>query len=566
MEVMAMSGHPVAVGLSAEISVFTYLDVAARLNISDTAWLIAINGSELDSLLEVDFVFQSTGPISAPTDFTISGSANNRLFDWLSTSGVQYIHNIQSAIDIELASCLQKVNDWYATGGGQHALDAVTGDIDHLESLMLEGLGSAQRALGRAKQWLAQQQQHADAISQQIHNKEADLQDCSWSDLGCDVKNDGRRLVIFGLKTEQLAREAVVKVAEVAVDVASRGVQGAENVAVAADLETKYALQATYNASHFLVDQALKASQNMTRSCAKLAEFAASKAASVFNLQEVSFSGSYSNVNHDGTISASFKGVFFGQVIDHSFSTTFGRSEGLLAEMQQMMRHKWISTDDHGLSNATSGGGGGTSLYDRCNSFSTCSDCGSAEIVDGTICGWCNLADQVGECASGSATGPAMGLTSCSDWRFGTCEAPPPPPPPPPACPAGFSGGTCSGRGTCNTNTWQCACSASYKGSACQYACQDLTIPAPQSKGYAVDHCEAESATSCEGQDWVADQVCASYYPGSKARSYKTSSSCASKATYMKGGTCETHWWNFGHCQCHAVVNVICSNPAPYCQ
>ena len=76
-------------------------------------------------------------------DEACGGEARQGLFDWLSTQGVQYIKDIESAINTQLAKDRQKVDEWYATGGGQDELDAVNRDIDHLESLMLEGLGTA---------------------------------------------------------------------------------------------------------------------------------------------------------------------------------------------------------------------------------------------------------------------------------------------------------------------------------------------------------------------------------------------------------------------------------------
>ena len=177
-------------------------------------------------------------------------------------------------------------------------------------------------------------------------------------------------------------------------------------------------------------------------------------------------------------------------------------------------------------------------------------------------CGWCQLDANDGICSSGSTTGPTSqaGLTQCDDWRFGTCQAPPPPPPAPPACPIDFDDRTCSGSagGQCDTSSWTCNCRAGRQGDACEYDCNTLTIPNPSHDGLPVDQ---------DGGDEAADQLCKAEYGGKSKHVSYSIGNCVDKASYMiKGGTCEHHWFNFGACMCHPIVNVVCSNPSAFCK
>merc|ERR1711865_39009 len=218
--------------------------------------------------------------------------------------------------------------------------------------------------------------------------------------------------------------------------------------------------------------------------------------------------------------------------------------------------------------NSTSGATN-SSVYDHCNSYGTCAECKagdpSAITLIGTQCGWCQLDATDGICSSGSSRGPTAvkGISQCDDWRFATCDAPPPPPPAPPACPINFDDSTCSGSigGTCDTSSWTCNCRPGRQGDACEYDCNTLTVPNPEDGGKAVD---------IEGGGAAADKICQNQYGGNGGNSVHVSYSqggCVSEASYMiKGGTSEHHWYNFGACVCHSLVNVVCTNPSPFCK
>lgn len=232
-----------------------------------------------------------------------------------------------------------------------------------------------------------------------------------------------------------------------------------------------------------------------------------------------------------------------------------------------MMQGKWISNDvsvpvDPGASSSPTG-------FDRCQTLGSCAECSSAPAIDGTSCGWCQFAPGEGMCKSGSSSGMVDGST-CHDWRFGTCDAPPPPPPPAPVCPSGLGNAVCSAHGTCNTENWSCECATGWKGSACEYDCSNLNIYEPMYNGNQVEQCQyPHDLHDCGSESWVAGQICQKQYgTASTAVSYANGQCHSShKTTYISdGSTCETHWYNFGDCQCTPIVNVVCTNPAAYCQ
>jgi len=242
-----------------------------------------------------------------------------------------------------------------------------------------------------------------------------------------------------------------------------------------------------------------------------------------------------------------------------------------------MMQGKWITGSNVTIAPGSTAGGSvdpSATPYDRCHAFASCNACSSAAAVDGTSCGWCQYSGTEGICSSGSATGvvSSSGSTgSCADWRFGTCAVPPPPPGPPPACPIGLSAATCSGHGSCSTSTYTCSCATGWKGEACEYDCSNKLIPNPSKDGKPVSHCQYSNPLNCGSQDWVADRVCQAQYGSTSTHVSSQKGSCASGgATYWGGsggdsGTCNTHWWNLGDCQCYPIVNVYCTNPASYC-
>ena len=69
--------------------------MATIVNITDSGWSVFVNASKFDALLDFEFQLDSEGPIDAPTDFTLSGTATNSLQDYLATSGVKYVQNLQ---------------------------------------------------------------------------------------------------------------------------------------------------------------------------------------------------------------------------------------------------------------------------------------------------------------------------------------------------------------------------------------------------------------------------------------------------------------------------------------
>jgi len=598
LEVDVSAHHDVSLGLDASISLFHWTSIAAQVNISDSGWTVAFNGSALDSLLQLDFAFESIGPIQAPTDLSITASGSQGIFDWLSTQGVAHTQAIENAMLTQLASDKSTVDAWYATGGGHDALVALNTQIDRMESEMLEVLGSAQADLGKAMQTLTKAHKNAEAISTQISDQQASLQSCKWYDVPCNVQNAWVHTKIIALEAEQLLAEGAIDVAEAAVHALQASVSGATAITIQADLDAKYASQATYNASRLLVDTALDASQSLTATIGDMSQYIEHELGSAFNLRSLTLSGTYASATSSGTVSCRFSGVFFGTVMDHSFSLPFGQgtaattASSILSEVYHMVENKWLNNSAGSAplpplppptppSPATPS----PAVFDRCNAFADCAACENAPRLDGTACGWCQLSDgstgrAEGACVSGTAAGPATfqassrRLATCSDWRYGTCDAPPPPPPAPPACPVGFNDNTCSNYGTCNTATWSCDCQTGRKGSACEFSCPDLSIPTPKKDGHGVSHCSAgntgttSNCFSDSSVGWVADKICqaSSMGPNSVATHYENGHcDSGAKLSYWSGGTCETHWYNFGDCQCTPVVNVMCSNTAAGC-
>lgn len=563
--IQLVKDQPAVMDLEASIQVWKFLDVAAVVNISDSGWMVSFNASQLDNMLDVGFTLTSQGPVSAPTDFSISGFAHNSFEDWLSTQGVEYIANLSSAIESRLSEDKATVDAWFNTGGGHEALQTVDSEIDTLEGDILNLLSGAQKELASAQQALAAAQQSNHKLSSQISSEQSNIQSCKWYDAGCHAHNIWTDTKITALRAEQLIREAAVTVAQDLVAELQRTVSASQDAAVTADLQAKYVAQATLNVTHLLSDAALTASQNLTATLSTLLEYTASKAATAFNPQEVTFSGSLSTVQHSGALSCRIKGIFFGATLDHTFSTSIGNTTSILDEVYKLMQSKWITGGVTSDSSSSSSGSSGISStpFDRCEAFATCGACSGTAEVDGTRCGWCQYTGSQGLCSSGSASNPA-----CEDWRFGTCDAPPPPPPPPRACPVGLQSETCSGYGTCDTNTYTCNCGTGRNGVACEFNCESTTIANPQKDGHPVDKCQynaGQSWTNCGSTSWTAGQICQQQVgSASKAISWDEGG-CVSTATYMAGGTCSTHWYNFGDCQCHNIVNVVCSNPASYC-
>jgi len=553
------------------------------VNISDEGWTVAYNGTALDELLKLDFVMKSIGPTSAPTDLTLTAEGQQGLFDWLSTEGVAHVEAIKTQMLTRLSEDQTQVQDWFATGGGHDALVKLDSEIDLMESEMLQALSSAQAKLGRAKQALSKAHNSAEAISTTIAQESASLQSCSWTDVACNVKNAWIHTKIAALEVEQDVFEGAIDVAQAAVDTLSKGLSGASSITIQADLDAKYASQATYNASELLVNTAINATKHLTQSISDLTEFVEKESASVFNLRSLTLSGTYSSATSTGSVKCHFQGVFFGHAMDTTFSLAIGSvvsaastAQSLLSEAYHMIENKWLNSTDGSAplpppSPPMPSPPSPPPVYDRCNEFMSCSACSAAPRMDGTECGWCQLDDSEGMCASGAAGGP-VSLGKCSDWRFGTCDAPAPPPPAPPSCPLGFNSNPCSNQGTCNTASWTCECNEGRKGNACEFSCPALSITNPSKDGHAVVDCKTKGLTANCKEDssvgWVADQICQASSMGSKIyATHYENGHCDSSATlsYWTGGTCITHWYNFGDCQCTPVVNVLCANTGPGC-
>jgi len=567
-QIILAKNKPVQLGLDAKINLWKYESLATIINITDSGWSVFVNASMFDSLLDFEFQLDSEGPIDAPTDFTLSGTATNSLQDYLATSGVKYVQNLQAAIETQLNIDEATVSSWYESTG-QADLSTLDSAIDSLEGDILGLLSGAAAELAKAQQKLAQSQRSAEELSTQISADQAqhDALDCKWYNVDCHAQQVWLDTKMTALRAEQLVREGVVDVAQALVTELQKTVSGAESAAVTADLDAKYVAQATLNTTKFLAETAFQVSKTLTAQLGSLTTYVLKQQAEVLNFKELSFAGSLNTVQKSGNVSVHFVGVFFGHTMDHSFSAPIGDPSSYLDEVYKMMQGKWISNDvsvpvDPGASSSPTG-------FDRCQTLGSCAECSSAPAIDGTSCGWCQFAPGEGMCKSGSSSGMVDGST-CHDWRFGTCDAPPPPPPPAPVCPSGLGNAVCSAHGTCNTENWSCECATGWKGSACEYDCSNLNIYEPMYNGNQVEQCQyPHDLHDCGSESWVAGQICQKQYgTASTAVSYANGQCHSShKTTYISdGSTCETHWYNFGDCQCTPIVNVVCTNPAAYCQ
>ena len=292
--------------------------LAAAVGVSDSGISNFLNASLLDDHFNFFLNFTGEGSLTSPTDFALNTTLTSSVLDWIADTLPAKLNSSQIATDEAYAEAKGNVSAQIANlTTMKEAIDNLTGHATDLEKMSPE-----EKTLDKAKLALQDAKSRTDQLKTSIKKKEEKIDQLTWKQLWQEAAMEAE---VVALETAKVTADAALDAAILAVEAAQKLVNGT------AELDPKLvAMQAQYGiltALHHAEMALLNVSESMTDALTGLAEKMAKGAANLFNLQEFSLVGSYTEIKMGELAIVHMKGTFCGTAIDFTVDVNLGTIE-----------------------------------------------------------------------------------------------------------------------------------------------------------------------------------------------------------------------------------------------
>jgi len=288
--------------------------LAAAIDVSDSAISVFVNASLLDD--RFNFLLNFTGEgtsLSKPTDFTLNTTMTTSVLDWIADTIPGKLNSSQIETDEAYAEAKGNISAQIAN------LTGLQKAIANLTAIDLEKVWIEEHTLYKAQLALESAKSNVDQLETSIKNKEKQVDGLTWTSLWKEAALEAE---IVGLEVAKVVADAALDTAILAVAAAEKLVNSTavlDPTLIAMQVEYGV-LTALYNTEMSL----LNATQSMADALTVLAEQFAKGSGNLFNLEEFSLSGSYSEIMMGELAILHMKGTFCSHAVDFTVDVNLG--------------------------------------------------------------------------------------------------------------------------------------------------------------------------------------------------------------------------------------------------
>jgi len=331
LQMMQGQSYPY-VRIDAGINLFNeYL--ACDVQITDSNFAIYVGMSLFNDLFKFSLNCSCVGPVSSPTDFSVSADLNNELFDYLENEIPKKITASESAVDNSLEAAQATV------ASKQADLQVLDDEIAKFESQDEQALDEAQAKLLSAQLDLERAQQHVDSLQQQIDDLKSKIDHLPWY---LKWEAVGYGTAIAALYVAKETATGVLDLAKLAVEAAAKA------VSILPVVDPRIVpLKVAHGAAQAALDAAvaiLKATEDVYDGIMDMAKEVVTWPGKILNLQQLHIDSSLSGIKRGDLANLHVKGTFFEHNVDITVSIDLtsleSMTEAIWHELVKLFAHK----------------------------------------------------------------------------------------------------------------------------------------------------------------------------------------------------------------------------------